>query len=253
MAQPEYGITASPCANLNATALLGEKPGDRDVTLSNDEIFALWRASMRIPYPVGPVYRLLLLTGLRLREAANARWHEFDLDKCEWTIPAARMKGKNAGPKQSRPHVVPLTNELLALVKEVAEKRGKGAFVFSTTGGRVPVWMGAKVKDDLDHRMLITLRALARMRGKALPKTITHFVNHDIRRTVRTHLAKLKISEEAREALLAHRQPTIKGVYNRHDYFDEKREALQEWAARLRTIVEPAPNNVVSLQAAMNE
>jgi hypothetical protein len=49
----------------------------------------------------------------------------------------------------------------------------------------------------------------------------------------------LKITEEAREAVLAHARPGIKGTYDHHHYLDEKREALELWAARLRTIVEP--------------
>jgi hypothetical protein len=59
----------------------------------------------------------------------------------------------------------------------------------------------------------------------------------------------LKVAEEVREAVLAHVRPGIKGVYDLHDYFDEKREALSLWAARLKSIVEPPPSNVVALRA----
>ena len=52
-------------------------------------------------------------------------------------------------------------------------------------------------------------------------------MNHDIRRTVRSRLSRLKVTEEAREAVLAHARPGIKGVYDLHDYLDEKREALE--------------------------
>jgi hypothetical protein len=70
------------------------------------------------------------------------------------------------------------------------------------------------------------------------------WVNHDIRRTVRSNLSRLRISEETREAVLAHARPGLAAVYDHHDYLDEKREALELWAARLRSIVEPA-NTVV--------
>ena len=77
---------------------------------------------------------------------------------------------------------------------------------------------------------------------------LAHWRNHDIRRTVRSGLSRLKIAEEAREAVLAHARPGIKGVYDLHDYLDEKREALELWAARLRSIVEPPPpSNVIKL------
>jgi hypothetical protein len=60
------------------------------------------------------------------------------------------------------------------------------------------------------------------------------------------------VTEEAREAVLAHARPGIKGVYDVYGYADEKREALELWAARLRSIVEPKPStdNVIQLEAA---
>ena len=73
------------------------------------------------------------------------------------------------------------------------------------------------------------------------------FVNHDIRRTVRTRLSALKISEEVRKAVLAHVRPGIKGAYDKYEYLEEKREALTLWNARLRSIIEPPPANVVPL------
>jgi hypothetical protein len=99
--------------------------------------------------------------------------------------------------------------------------------------------------------MLRTLRALARRQGDDPAKVqLQHWTNHDIRRTVRSGLSRLKVTEEAREAVLAHVRPGIKGTYDLHDYFDEKREALETWAARLRSIVEPQPANVVQLSRA---
>ena len=49
--------------------------------------------------------------------------------------------------------------------------------------------------------------------------------------------------------MLAHVRPGIKGVYDLHDYLDEKREALSLWATRLKSIVEPPPSNVIALRA----
>jgi hypothetical protein len=56
---------------------------------------------------------------------------------------------------------------------------------------------------------------------------------------VRSNLSALRIEEEVREAVLAHARPGIKSTYDLHDYADEKRQALELWAARLRTIVQP--------------
>jgi integrase len=158
------------------------------------------------------------------------------------------MKGKN---HKARAHVVPLTDEMIAVLESLPRFTGKdaGLFLFSTTMGKGPVWMNKKVKDRLDVRMVRTLRALARMRGEDPHKVVLpRWTNHDIRRTVRSNLSRLRVTEEAREAVLAHARPGIKGVYDLYDYFDEKREALELWAARLRSIVEPAPDNVVALR-----
>jgi integrase len=249
IAQPEYGISVSPCANIRASDILGEMPRSGARVLSDDELFALWRAASRMPYPVGPAYQMLCLTALRLNEAVDASWSEFNMREKVWVIPAERMKGKDGGKKQARAHAVPLTAELLELVESLPRFK-KGKFLFSTTAGMSPTWIGTKIKARLDRRMLLTLRALAKHRGDD-PSDIKlpHFVNHDIRRTVRSQLSRLKVTEEAREAVLAHARPGIKGTYDLHDYLDEKREALELWAARLREIVTPKPDNVIKLRA----
>jgi integrase len=240
-----YGLTASPAETLKPNKIIGEKAtGDR--ILSDAELFALWRAATRTPYPHGPVYQILILTALRLNEAADASWPEFDQPNLIWTIPASRMKGKNG---KARAHAVPLTPELLGIIHELPRFK-TGSYLFSTTFGSLPVWMSGKVKSRIDDRMLRTMRALARRRGEDSSKVVlAHWTNHDIRRTVRSRLSRLKITEEAREAVLAHVRPGIKGTYDHHDYLDEKREALTLWAGRLRDIIEPPPTNVVAIPA----
>ena len=223
-----YGLTISPAADLKPAEIVGAKVAGNRI-LSEIEFFALWRAALRTPYPVGPIYRLLILTALRLNEAADAAWSEFDIPGRIWVIPESRMKAR---PGRVRPHAVPLTNGLLALLEEVP-RYGRGDFVFSTTLGRSPVWMTSKVKERIDARMLRTLRALARRRGEDPSKVkLAPWTNHDIRRTVRSNFSRLKIAEEVREALMAHVRPGIKGTYDLYDYLDEKREALELWAAR---------------------
>lgn len=263
--QRVYGISVNPAEGLRPSKIIGEKLAGSRI-LSEDEIFALWRGARRLPYPHGAVYRLLLLTALRLNEAADAAWPEFEpaipralrarregetvdwrqftADQLVWVIPAERMKGR-AG--KARPHAVPLTAQILAELERVPNF-AKGQYLFSTSLGDSPVWMSDKIKKRLDARMLRTLRALARRRGDdPAAVTLPRWINHDIRRTVRSQLSRLKISEEAREAVLAHARPGIKGTYDHHDYLEEKREALELWAARLRSIVEPPPANVVPL------
>jgi len=127
-----------------------------------------------------------------------------------------------------------------------------GDFLFSHSAGRTAAIMSSENKDALDARMLRTLRALARTRGDDPAAVALEWINHDLRRNVRSGLSRLKIAEEVREAVLAHARPGIKGVYDQHDYLDEKRDALLLWGARLRSIVEPSPvaSNVVAMRPA---
>ena len=92
--QRTYGIKVSPAAQLKPAALCGEKAA-RDRLLTEDELFAFWRAARRLPYPYSQVYQLLALTGLRLNEVADAQWSEFDLAGDSW-LPA-RCQDEGAG------------------------------------------------------------------------------------------------------------------------------------------------------------
>ena len=243
IAQRVYGVTVSPCAGLQASSIIGEMKGPRDRVLSDDEIFAYWRAAARMPYPYRQIYQVLILTGLRLSEVTDASLSEIDFRNKLWVIPAERMKGKDAGKKQARTHAVPLTSGIMVVLEAMPRFNG-GSFLFSTTNGTSPVWMGTKPKKRLDRRMLRTLRALARKRGEDVGAVVLPpFIQHDIRRTVRSQLSRLRVAEEVREAILAHARPGIKGVYDHHDYLNEKRDALDLWGGRLNEIV--APNKIL--------
>ena len=64
---------------------------------------------------------------------------------------------------------------------------------------------------------------------------------------MRTHLSALPIQDRVRELVIAHAQPGLHKIYDQHAYLNEKREALELWAARLRSIVEPPPDNVIPM------
>jgi integrase len=266
IAQRTYGLKSNPCASIKIKDIVGKKIA-RDRVLNDNETLAFWRAAKRLPYPAGPVYQLLVLTGLRLNEVAEASWREFNptvvrairqrgdrpidwtgfpVDQLYWEVPAERMKGLN---DSARSHVVPLTHQMLAILEGLPQFAG-GEFLFSHNAGRTAAVMSNDNKKALDARMLGTLRALARTRGDD-PEAIElqQWQNHDLRRVVRSGLSRLKIPEEVREAVLAHVRPGIKKVYDIHDYFDEKREALELWAARLQQIANATHGNVVRLRA----
>ena len=98
--------------------------------------------------------------------------------------------------------------------------------------------------------MLRTLKAMARRRGEDhRAVTLPNWTIHDLRRVVRSGLSALRVPHEVTEAVLAHKPPGIVGIYDVHEYEDEKREALEAWAQRLASIVNPpTPAKVIKLR-----
>jgi integrase len=220
-----YRLKASPFNGLSIKGLIGERD-PRQRILSDQELRVIWRATSdesRLGYPLAPFVRMLILTGQRLREVAEAKWSEFDLDGRLWTIPAERMKGDSA-------HEVPLSEAVVMLLEELP--RGQGPFVFSTTDGARPISGFSKAKARLDR----VLGDTASWRF------------HDLRRSVRTGLGGLPVPTKVAELVIAHAQPGLHKVYDLHKYRDEKRRALDLWSSRLDEIVSvEAGSKVVEL------
>ena len=84
---------------------------------------------------------------------------------------------------------------------------------------------------------------------KPLLADMPNFTIHDFRRTARTHLAALGVDPHIAERCLNHKLKGVEGIYNRHDYFDERRKALDEWARLLKALEEGrADYNVIPLK-----
>ena len=242
IAQEAYGLESSPCDRLKPKVLIGKKALRKRI-LTDSELRAFWKATEAMGYPLGPLFRLLAVTIQRKSEVAEATWSEFDLDQKLWTIPSERMKGDAA-------HAVPLSNDALAILRSLP-RFNKGGHLFSTTFGVKPVAGFSKSKNRLDQLMLVELRKAAEASGyDPVSVKLEPWVIHDIRRTGRTGLSALPVTDMVRELVIAHARPGLHQVYDQYAYLDEKRHALELWATRLRSIVEPAPPNVVALSAA---
>ncbi|MGH7088385.1 MAG: tyrosine-type recombinase/integrase [Stellaceae bacterium] len=222
------GLDANPVAGIKLADLLGSVES-RDRVLNDREIRAIWRAAEGLNYPFGPLVQMLLLTGQRLSEIAEARWSEIDLDAATLTVPAERMKNKTA-------HVVPLTPAAVAILTSLP-RFVAGDFVFTTTSGRRPVSGFSKMAERVRKAAGIGV----------------HWQVHDLRRTVRTRLAEEGVSVFIAELVIAHVQSGVHAVYDLHKYDREKRAALAGWEAELRAIVDapaPVPNILPMARAA---
>lgn len=74
---------------------------------------------------------------------------------------------------------------------------------------------------------------------------VEHFTVHDMRRTARTHMAALGVNRFVAERALNHKLRDVEGVYDRHDYFEERKDALDRWARMLEAISRGQAFNVV--------
>jgi integrase len=220
----EFGVERSPVERLKPKDLIGKREA-RERVLTDAELRAVWQAAEAMGYPYGPTFKLLILTGQREREVADASWSEIDLDKALWTIPASRMKG-------GRAHAVPLSRAALDLLRALPRWKG-GDFVFTTTGGAKPINGFSKAKARIDR-----LSAVA------------DWKIHDLRRTMRTHLSALPVQDLVRELVIAHAKPGLHRVYDQHSYEHEKRHCLDLWERRLTAIIEPMPTSVADIAEA---
>lgn len=182
----------------------------RERVLTDAELILLWRVVDREREPWRTALKLLILTGQRREEVLAADWNEIDLAARVWIIPGNRAKNGKA-------HIVPLAPAVIQLLK-----------LLPTTQGRLfPTGTG------------IVSRAAKRIKnGMGDSPSWTW---HDIRRTFATGLQRLDVRLEVTEAILNHisgSRAGIVGLYQRHDWAQEKRDALMTWAGHVLRMVE---------------
>lgn len=205
-------IVSSPCA--------GVKPPtperSRDRVLSDAELRLVWHAADAIGWPFGPLIKLLILTGQRRDEIARMEWAECNLDERLLTLPPARVKN-------NEPHEVPLSKATIGVLEELPRIQGS-PFVL-TTNGSSPASSYSKNKRRLDA---------------LLPPDMPPWRLHDLRRTAASGMARLGINLPVIEKVLNHSSGSfagIVGVYQRHGFADEKREALEVWGDHVAQLI----------------
>lgn len=216
---------------LDATPYVKIKPATketpRDRFLNEDEIKNFWKGleSAKMEPVIRDTLRLLLITGQRRGEVAGARWSEIDLeDEKLWVIPGTRTKN-------GRAHMVPLSDMAIHLLHKLKKRAGESVYVFPAAT--------LKGRDDAP----ITAHAITRaMRNNlasfGFAKDEPNPTPHDLRRSCATHMGRLGISQFVQGKLLNHTDRSITGsVYNRHEYFAEKRAALVRWGDELDRII----------------
>jgi integrase len=190
-------IDDSPCTRIRK---LTETNKSR--VLTDVEIKLLWEAldlerkDIDIFWTTKMVLKMIFLTGQRSGEICGMTLKEVDLDKNIWTIPAARMKN-------NQEHKLPLTDTAKGIIEHARLLFGDGSpFVFCSPYRDKPIQPHSLSRAILRHREEI---------GIEVP-----FTPHDIRRTVRTRLAELKVDEFIAERVLGHKLQGMLAVYNKN-------------------------------------
>jgi integrase len=194
-----------------------EKPRERMLTDEELRAFLADPKSATRFARLSHVITLLLLTGQRRGELALTRWSDLDLRGRTWTIP-----DENA--KTGRGHVVPLADWAVREFEALRKVAKRSAWVLPANGG----------EHHIDPKQLT--RSVAKCSDRFQESGIANFTLHDLRRTCRAGLARLKVEPHIAERVLNHAQERIPGTYDRHEYLDEKRAALEKWAAHLQEL-----------------
>lgn len=211
-------IESSPAEAIAKTKT--ETPRDR--VLNMDDVKWVYSTADMLGYPLAGYIKMLVLTGQRRTEVGMMRWVDINVDQATWTIDSADTKS-------ARSHLVPLSEQALAILKTTPRL---GEFVW-TTNGTSYLSGFTHVKARLDG--LLNARG-AKLRAWRL---------HDIRRSTATHMVRLGTTETVVGRILNHApQGVTARTYALHSYDAEKRAALDRWAS------EVCQSHVLSLDSA---
>jgi len=236
----DYGIKreyleVNPCSAFEVSDA-GGKEVSRDRWLNRDELIRLFqgmRTAKGFSRQNELTFKLLLALCVRKMELCAARWEEFDLDGAVWHLPEERSKNGDAID-------IPLAPVAVEWLRELHTFSCNSKFVLPAR--------------KMQNRMIPHIQestlpvALAKVRAE-LPD-VPNFTIHDFRRTARTHLAALGVDPVVAERCLNHRIKGVEGIYNRHQYFNERRAALTQWAELLVALEAGTEYNVTPIRKA---
>lgn len=218
-------LTYNPASAFNVNDAGGVEKS-RDRALSLDElrfVFAVFREN-RASFTRDNYLAcaLLVVLGVRKTELTEAKWSEFDLNNAKWNLPGERSKS-GVG------IAIPLPPQAIAWLEELQVRACGSAYVFPSRRSSKRPHMG---KDTLN-------RAIAKLYGKESGKKqqpdnrmgdLGEFTVHDLRRTCRSLLSEAGVPGHVAERCLNHKLKGVEGIYDRYDYYDERKQALNKVA-----------------------
>jgi integrase len=194
----------------------------RERFYSESEINEIWNFLQKLREPTEQIFKLLFLTGQRKRETKLMQWKNIDLKERLWVIPSDITKNKTT-------HHVPLSGMVVDILKYLKREYSTDSkYVFRTPFDHTTEDVPIKRIDASTRRI-------------KNETTVSDFRPHDVRRTVATHLAKMRVRRTVVGKILNHKglsgDSGVTAIYDRYSYEKEKREALETWAKKLKEIV----------------
>lgn len=207
---------------------------DRALTLA--ELRAYWKRVQELPEPAKSVATIHLLTGGQ-RQQQLARVKLDDIDRDDMTVSILDYKGKR---KEPRTHTIPLLPEVMEAIERIT---GAGEYVFSCDGGKTPV--STSYMNDVIKRVRRKMEDAGEIEKG-------HFTAGSLRATVETRLAAkpYRVSSDVLAHLLSHGLGGVQAKhYQRHDFIEEKLEALQMLRRMVEGDAEPVADIIPFRQA----
>ncbi|HIF0609915.1 TPA: tyrosine-type recombinase/integrase [Escherichia coli] len=203
---------------------IGNTPGIGERYLSTDEIVEFWHAVeiSRIYSLHKYALRLLLLTGCRVIELRDAKRSHFDLDNGVWTVPAEISKTRRLIRRGLSDYAVSLLREVMA------------------THDKEYLFPPARSQDDKPACKTVIKKAALFVCNRM---SCEAWSCHDLRRTCRTHLAAIGVAPHIAEKVLGHSLSGVLAVYDKYDYIDEQKEAMNKWANYVLSLVDTKPRS----------
>jgi|TARA_B100000929_G_C15479739_1_gene410771 integrase len=218
-------LTYNPASAFNVNDAGGvEKSRDRALSLNELRfVFAVFREN-RASFTRDNYLAcaLLVVLGVRKTELTEAKWSEFDLNNAKWNLPGERSKS-GVG------IAIPLPPQAIVWLEELQVRACGSAYVFPSRRSSKHPHMG---KDTLN-------RAIAKLFGKESGKKqqpdnrmgdLGEFTVHDLRRTCRSLLSEAGVPGHVAERCLNHKLKGVEGIYDRYDYYEERKQALNKVA-----------------------
>jgi integrase len=202
-------VTMNPVLALPMRHVHKARSRDRALSPVEIKIFltAAFESNIRRQFKIG--LQLILLTMVRKSELLLARWTQVDLEQAEWHIPAENSK-------TGRPHIVFLSRQSVALFKELHPLAAGSELVLPGRGSLTKTFAHNAINNALNKAL----------QGQDIPA----FTIHDLRRTASTLLHENGWPSDVVEKALNHTIVGVRGVYNRAEYEEQRREMLQFWA-----------------------